>query len=220
MIDAAFINELIQSPLGQTLIEQRAERARARRAELVTRRRELKRERDRVGITHARAVGTCRQARDAADKKLREATTALVDAERAMLAMTAPLDSELGRIERELNATIDPRLTAAINQLLGVDRGEWTICEVGRDGLGRAIAKTNGAAVRRLTEAHSLALASLRALAFEAPDDLDAAIAAALQPFRDAEAARGTLDGDPSDPAAPPKRRFGAVFGRPASSAA
>jgi hypothetical protein len=217
MIDATFVDELIQTPMGQALIAQRAERERTRRAELVARRRELRRERDRLGARHARSVATAQQAHDAAARKLREATDALLTTERTMTAATAPIDAELTRIDRELVATVDARITAAIDTLNAVDRDEWVICDVGRDGLGHQTVKTNGAAVRRLTDAHALALAALRALAFEASDDVEAAIASALQPYREAEAARGMLDGGPRQD--PPKRRPGPVFGLPSLSA-
>jgi hypothetical protein len=213
MIDATFVDELIRTPMGQALLEQRAERERTRRVELIARRRELRRERERIGVKHAKAVATCQQTRDAAARKLREAADALLTAERTMTAATAPIDTELTRIDRELAATVDARITAAIDRLNTVDRGEWVICDVGRDGLGHQTAKTNGAAVRRLTDAHALALATLRGLVFESPSDMDAAIAAALRPYREAEAARGMLDGEPQRNA--PKRRPGPVFGLP-----
>jgi hypothetical protein len=205
MIDLSLIDELTQTPMGQTLIEQRAERARARRAELVARRREAQRERERLGVKHAKAIAVQQQARDAAQQKLRDATDAFVAAEQASTAATAPLDAEIGRIECELAATVDARLTAAINALTAVDRSEWVICRVGRDGLNRPTARTNVGAVRRLSEAHALALAALRALAYEAPDDLDAAIATALTPYQAALAARGVLD--TPEPARPAARR-------------
>lgn len=197
---STFLADLAASPVGLALFQQREVEQHSARQELLGRIVELRAVLDRGAEEHDAKLAPLVKACEIAKQKFQAAERTLGHAMLAKSNHQHETRHAIAVAERQLRASADPRITEAKHSLqrrLDDNRGK-----LARSGevLGPEFTDRlkpvrwvvdNERAVRRLISAVQAARAACDALQLENPDDVDAAIAALLEPVARAWA---TLD--------------------------